>query len=341
MNKTSIIGIDLAKSVFQVHGMTSSSKQTFTRKFKREELTSFIAKQPKCLIGIEACSGSHHWAGVFEGLGHEVKILHPQYVKGYVLVNKNDKRDAEAIAEAASRERAPTVARKTPEQLALQAVHRVREEVVCSRTRLSNQMRGLLAEYGVVMKRGHSAIREKLPLILEDATNGLPHEMRVLINELREEWFRLEQRIDKYTKRIERIAKRDTRCVQLMSLPGVGPIIATLLLAYMGNGTAFKSSRNLSASIGLVPGQHSSGGKEVLLGISKRGNKQLRKQLIHGARSAYRSLEKQPENSRLGQWVAKLKASGKHVNKIVVALANKLARIAWSCIVNDTSYRAM
>ena len=340
MSKTNIIGIDLAKSVFQVHGMTSSGKQTFSRQLKRAEVSKFIAKQPKCLIGIEACGGAHYWAKLFEQHGHHVKIIPPAYVKAYVRVNKNDKRDAAAIAEAASREQAPVVAVKTTEQLDLQAMHRVRDESVDSRTRVGNQIRGLLAEQGVVIQRGHAATRHEVPLVLEDATNGLSYSLREIIADLREEWLRLNDRVDRYTSKIERIAKEDARCKHLMSIPGYGPVISTSMVAYAGNCSSYGSSRHLPASLGLVPAQYSSGGKDMLLGISKRGNRQLRKQLVHGARAAYRSLEKNPESSRLGQWVQRMKASGKHVNKIIVALANKLARIAWSCLVNERDYKA-
>jgi len=341
MNKTSIIGIDLAKSVFQAHGMTSSGKQTFARQLKRAEVAKFIAKQPKCIIGIEACSGSHYWAKLFKQYGHHVKIIPPSYVKAYVRVNKNDKRDAAAIAEAASREQAPVVAVKTTEQLDLQALHRVREDSVNNRTRIGNRIRGLLAEQGVVVKRGHAATRYEVALILEDASNGLSYSLREIIADLREEWLRCDDRVDYYTSRIEKIARSDARCKRLMTIPGVGPVISTLLVAYAGNGQSYRGSRDLAASLGLVPAQHSSGGKEVLLGISKRGNRQLRKQLVHGARAAYRSLEKRPESSRLGLWAQSLRASGKHVNKIVVAIANKLARIAWSCLVNERDYKAL
>ena len=341
MNKNSIIGIDLAKSVFQVHGMTCKGKQTFTRQLKRTELAKFIAKQPTCVIGIEACSGAHYWGNLFEQYGHQVKIMPPAYVKAYVRVNKNDKRDAAAIAEAASRTQAPVVAIKTAEQLDLQALHRVREESVNSRTRISNQIRGLLAEQGVVIQRGNAATCNEVRLILEDATNGISYGLREIIADLRDEWLRLNERVDRYTLRIEKIAKSDARCKRLMSIPGIGPVISTLMVAYAGNGRSYRAGRDLAASLGLVPAQHSSGGKDLLLGISKRGNKQLRKQLVHGARAAYRSLEKNPESSRLGQWAQRLKAAGKHVNKIVVAIANKLARIAWSCLVNERNYQAL
>lgn len=338
MNKTSIIGIDLAKNVFQLHGADRFGKRTFTKRLKRHELASYITQLQPATIGIEACSGAHYWGRLFKEAGHKVKIIHPAYVKSFVRVNKNDMRDAEGIAEAASRESIPVVAHKSVEQLDLQAVHRVRERVVKQKTAIGNELRGLLAEQGVVFPVGNAAIKNTLPRLLEDAELDLSYRCRRVVSELRDEWCDTCERIAKYDDELKQIAKENAHCARLMTILGIGPIVATLLYSYAGNGSAYASSRHFAASIGLVPGQHSSGGKDRMLGISKRGNKHLRKQLVHGARAAYNALVKKPQDSRLGRWIASM--GDKHPNKIVVALANKLARIAWACLVRETEYRA-
>ena len=337
MSKVSIIGIDLAKLVFQLVGITASGKECFNKRLNRGQVLKFLAKQPKCLVAVEACCGAHYWAKAIQGLGHDVKILPPQQVKPYVQVHKNDIRDAQAIAEAASRPRLTSVAIKSDEQLDLQAIHRVRDRLLKERTAIGNEVRGILMERGIVLPQGHKPLREGLQLLLEDAENDLSIRCRHLVKDLQSQWLERHARIQDYDAELERLAKQSESCRRLQSIPGVGPVISTLLHSFMGDGKAFKTSRHLSAALGLVPRQHASGGKEGLLGISKQGNKHLRKQLVHGARAAYRHLKEGKPNSRLARWVQSMQ--GKHPNKIVVALANKLARIAWSIQHHQSVYQ--
>jgi len=338
MNKLSIIGIDLAKNVIQLHGNDANGHTRFTRKLKRKEVLAFMVKQPKSLVAMEACGGAHYWARMLQEQGHEVKMIHPRYVKPFVQVHKNDARDALAIAEAAARPAMPTVAIKSVEQQDIQAIHRVRERLVKEKTAISNELRGLLGEYGIVMAQGHKSIRESVLTILENAENGMSMKGREIINDLREQWLDRESRISEYDKALKIIAKDNVICQRLQSMPGIGPVNATLLYSYVGDHDHFASGRHLSASLGLVPRQHASGGKENLLGISKRGNKHVRKQLVHGARAAYKVLIKDDNKSRLGLWVKRME--GKHPNKIIVALANKMARIVWALMKNETTYQA-
>jgi len=338
MNKLSIIGIDLAKNIIQLHGNDANGHTRFTRKLKRKEVLAFMVKQPKSLVAMEACGGAHYWARMLQEQGHEVKMIHPRYVKPFVQVHKNDARDALAIAEAAARPAMPTVAIKSVEQQDIQAIHRVRERLVKEKTAISNELRGLLGEYGIVMAQGHKSIRESVLTILENAENGMSMKGREIINDLREQWLDRESRISEYDKALKIIAKDNVICQRLQSMPGIGPVNATLLYSYVGDHDHFASGRHLSASLGLVPRQHASGGKENLLGISKRGNKHVRKQLVHGARAAYKVLIKDDNKSRLGLWVKRME--GKHPNKIIVALANKMARIVWALMKNETTYQA-
>ena len=338
MNNTSIIGIDLAKNVIQLHGNDKQGQTRFTRKLKRKDVLEFMVKQPKCLVAIEACGGSHYWARALQAQGHDVKMIHPKYVKPFVQVNKNDARDAQAIAEAAARPSMPTVAIKSIDQQDIQAVHRVRERLVKEKTAINNELRGLLGEYGIVMVQGHKSIRSNVIDILENAENGLSMQGRAIINDLREQWLDRDMRIKEYDEKLKKIAKENDVCVRLQSIPGIGPVNATLLYCHAGDHNHFPSGRHLSASLGLVPRQHASGGKENLLGISKQGNKHVRKQLVHGARAAYKVLLSKENNSRLALWIKRME--GKHPNKVIVALANKMARIVWALMKNETVYQA-
>ena len=337
MAKTSIISIDLAKNVFQLHGIDARGHKQFNRQLKRDQVLSFLANQPKCLVAIEACGGSHYWARKIEELGHKVKIIHPKYVKPFVQVNKNDQRDAHAIAEAAARPSMPSVAHKSIEQLDVQALHRVRERLVKEKTAVGNELRGILGEMGIIIAQGHQSIREAVPAILEDAEAELSMRGRQLIADLREQWLEREQRVAYYDRELKAIANENEVCKRLQSIPGIGPVNATLLYSHAGDAGHFKTARHFSAYLGLVPKQHASGGKEVLLGISKQGKKQVRKQLVHGARAAYRALSQSGDDSRLRQWLSRM--SGKHANTIIVALANKLARIVWAVMMKEQCYQ--
>lgn len=338
MNKCNTIGIDLAKQIFQVHINDVNGKKLISKKLKRHQLLDFIRQQPNALIALEACSGSHWWARQFEALGHTVKVIHPAYVKPFVQMHKNDQRDAQAIAEAAVRPNIPSVNVKSQEQLDLQAIHRVRERLVKEKTAISNELRGILAESGIVLAQGHAALKNGIPRILEDAENGISDVLRYLVNDLMSQWYEQCERIARYDQQLTDITRRNDACKRLISIPGIGPINATLMLSHAGDARQFKTARHFAAYLGLVPRQHASGGKEKLLGITKRGNKHVRKQLVHGARSAYKSLQNNPGESRLGQWLQKIE--GKHPNKVIVALANKLARIIWAVLNKETVYQA-
>lgn len=338
MNKVSIIGIDLAKSVFQLHGNDSYGHKRLGKQVSRNKLLDTIAQIPCCTIAMEACCGAYYWAAQCEALGHTVKIIPAQYVKPFVKVNKNDARDAEAIAEAAARPATPTVAIKTAEQQDIQAIHRVRERLVKERTAISNELRGLLAEVGIVLPRGSQALIQAVPSILEDGDNHLTYRRRELIDDLRAQWQERLQRVKAYDLQLQQIARQNNICRLLQTIPGVGPVIATLMYSYIGSASNYKSGRHLGAALGLVPRQHASGGKERLLGISKQGNKQIRKQLVHGARAAYRVLVQPGNNSRLGAWVQR--KQDKHPNKIVVGLANKMARVIWAVMMKQEPYKA-
>lgn len=337
MKQLNTIAIDLAKNVFQVHINDSRGHKLSSRQVRRAQLLNYLIKQPVSLVAMEACGGAHYWAREILKLGHEVKIIHPAYVKPFVQLHKNDQRDAAAIAEAAVRPSIPAVSVKSVEQMDLQALHRVRERVVKERTAIGNELRGVLLEAGVALAQGSATLRTKVPEILADADNGLSPRLRLLIQDLLEEWYQRDERAQRYKEELERVATTNPLCKLLLKLPGIGPINATLLVSHAGDAKHFKSGRHFSAYLGLVPKQHASGGKEQLDGISKHGNKHVRKQLVHGARSAYRSLLKNPEGSRLGRWVARME--GKHPNKIIVALANKLARIVWAVLSKNATYQ--
>ncbi len=338
MSKVSIIGIDLAKSVFQLHGNDQQGHMRLKKKLKRSQLLEALSNQPKCLVAMEACCGSHYWARKIMAMGHEVKIIAPQYVKPFVQVNKNDARDAMAIAEAAARPAMPSVTIKSVEQLDLQGLHRVRERLQKEKTAVGNELRGLLAEMGIVFPVGDKSIRVRVVEVLEDLNNGMSVCGRELINDLREQWLERETRIVHYDKALKRFAKANQTCRYLQTIPGIGPIISTLLYSYVGDPKSYKTARHFSAALGLVPRQFSSGGKDVLLGISKKGNKHVRKQLVHGARSAFKMLSNSEKDDRLSRWVKQM-LQRKHPNKVIIALANKLARIAWVIMSKQECYQ--
>ena len=332
------IGIDLAKDVFQIHGVDSEDQKVLTRKLKRREFLDFFATKvdPNCLIGMEACASAHHWARQLIKLGFIVKLIPPQYVKPYVKRNKNDANDAEAICEAVSRPTMSFVPVKTLEQQDIQSLHRVRCERVKQRTAIANQIRGLAAEYGIVAPLRLNNLRSKIPLWLEDAENGFSIPFRAMLNELNNQLKSLDNSIKEFDKQITEIANREPACRKLQTLPGVGPLTATALYAAIGDGTQFSSGRQLGAWLGLTPRQHSSGGKEVLMNISKRGNAYLRTLFIHGARSAALVIEK--KDTAIAQWFTRL-ATRRPKNVAVVALANKNARIAWAILTKGEDYR--
>lgn len=332
------VGVDLAKNVFQVHGVDRSEKQTWRRRLRREELLKVLRERVElgCDIGMEACSGAHHWARELQKMGYSVKLIPPQFVKPYVKSNKNDANDAEAICEAMSRPGMRFVPVKSVAQQDIQAIHRVRSGLVEQRTAKASQIRGLVAEYGLVVPRELVQLRIALPRWLEDRANGLSASFRRLLEGLREDLAGLDERVKELDREIESLAQSDPTAKRLMQLRGVGPITATALVATVGNARQFANGRQMSAALGLTPRQHSSGGRERLLGISKRGDAYLRTLLIHGARAVIRTAHS--KDDRLSHWVTRL-AARSHINVAAAALANKTTRMAWAMLSRGTNYQ--
>jgi transposase len=334
--QVTIVGIDLAKNVFQVHGCDAKGKAVLRKQLSRGQLLNFVANLPPCVVAMEACASAHYWAREIEKLGHQVRLIAPRFVRPYVKANKNDASDAEAICEAASRPSMRFVAVKSSAQQDIQAIHRVRQQLVKARTGLVNQVRGLLAEHGIVIARGFAQLRRALPLLLEDRDNGLSAVMRELLGESGERLRFIDERLRQYDLTIQRLFRHDERCQRLAEVEGVGPLTATALVAAVGNATEFKSGRELAAYLGLVPRHRASGGRTVLLGISKRGDRYLRTLLIHGARSALHKIERQRGTRAI--WAAKLKLR-RGANVAAVALANKNTRVLWALLSRGHSYR--
>ena len=335
--KISRVGVDLAKSVFQLHGADAHGKAIWKRKLSREKWIAALCKAAPagCEVGMEACAGAHHWARVLTRYGYQVKLIPPQFVKPYVKGNKNDANDAEAICEAMSRPTMRFVKAKSVEQQDIQAIHRVRSELMSHRTAKINQIRGLATEYGLVASLQVSSLRTAIPLWLEDADNGLTDRFRALLHGLWGDLIHMDNRIVELNGEIEVIAKSDPMAKRLQQLRGVGPLVATALIATVGNGDQFNKGRQMAASIGLTPRQFSSGGKERLLGISKRGDAYLRTILIHGARSTIAHAKH--KDDRLSVWITDL-AKRRHPNIAAVALANKTVRMAWAMMRSESDY---
>ncbi len=334
--KITTIGLDIAKMIFHYVAVNQRGKFVQKKKLKRRDLASHMSAIAPCLIVMEACGGANYWARVFLALGHEVKLIAPQFVKPFVRGNKNDYNDAQAIAEAAQRPTMRFVPIKTLAQQDIQNVHRQRERIKKERTALVNQIRGLLAEYGIVINKSITAVRRALPIILDDTGNELSVLARAFFAESLEELRAIEQRFDICGQRIKASNKENEVCKRLNDIHGIGPIIASATYAAAGDGKEFKNSRHFPAWLGLVPGQHSSGDKPVLLGISKRGNTYLRTLYIHGARSVLRhSINK---TDRFSRWALSLQARI-GFNKACVAIANKLARIAWVIMARGETYK--
>jgi len=332
------IGVDLAKNVFQLHGVDRKDQAVWQRRLKRENWLKVLFEKAEsgCEIGMEACTGAHHWGRLLQARGYKVKLIAPQFVKPYVKSNKNDANDAEAICEAMSRPSMRYVSIKTVDQQDIQAMHRIRQELISHRTAKANQIRGLVAEYGLVAPRALSQLRCAIPCWLEDGDNGLTHRFRGLLNGLRGDLTRLDQRVSEIYGEIKLIADSDPDAKRLQQLRGVGPMIATALVAAVGNGEHFTKGRQMSASLGLTPRQHSSGNKDRLLGISKRGDPYLRSLLVHGARAAIWASRN--KDDRLSRWAKDL-AARRHPNIAAVALANKTVRLAWAILKTQEDYQ--
>lgn len=330
------IGIDLAKNVFHVHGADAQGRPVFSRRVSRRKLVELMATVPPCLVGMEACGSAHYWARRFQALGHTVRLISPQFVKPFVKSNKNDRNDAEAICEAVSRPTMRFVAIKSVEQQDRQALHRVRQRLIGQRTALINQVRGLLAEYGIVVARQPSSLRRRLPEILEDGENGLTARARGLFARLYDELLQLQQRIDPIDLQIREIAAQDGVCRRLQAVEGIGPLTATALTAAIGDAGVFKNGRQFAAYLGLVPRQHSSGDKQRLGRISKRGDTYLRTLLIHGARTTVH-WARHKNTPRARRIMALVQRCG--VQKAAVTLANKNARVVWALMARGDTYR--
>lgn len=329
------IGLDLAKQVFQVHGVDGEDRVVLKRQLRRQQMLAFFSKIEPCLIGMEACGGAHYWGRELMKFGHTVRLMAPQHVKPYVKGNKNDMNDAEAICEAAGRPNMRFVAVKTVAQQDLQSCHRVRTLLVRQRTAKANEIRGLLSEYGIVVANRIESLRRALPALLENM-DLIPGEgLRQLLMALREDLVYLDERVRQLDQVIERAAREDAVARRLQQIPGIGPVTATALVASVGDARQFRRARDMAAWLGLVPRQQSSGGKAVLQGISKRGDAYLRTLLIHGARSVARVASRKTD--ALSQWTDRI-SRRRHANIAVVALANKNARIAWALMTRGTDY---
>lgn len=334
--KVTTLGIDLAKDVFQLHGVDSHGKTVLQKKLGRKQLPLFLAQLPPCLIGMEACSGSHYWARTFQGMGHTVRLMHAKYVKPYVKTNKNDARDAEAICEAVRRPGMRFVPVKTVEQQELSALLTVRALLVRQRTALINQIRGLLAELGIVFPRKAERVLPKLADLLDPENSSLTPFSKETFRGLRDDLAALVDRIKAIDGKVILLAKQHPLAQRVDAVPGIGPLSAVALIALLPEASYFENSRHLSAWLGLVPRQHASGGKSALGRISKRGNRMLRTLLIHGARSVVRTADRRTDS--LGEWIRKLKCT-RGANKAAVALANKNARIVWALLARDVEYQ--
>jgi transposase len=337
VSKITTLGIDLAKSVFQLHGVNVAGKVMLRREVRRAQLMKTIAQLEPCLIGIEACGGAHYWARRFAEFGHQVKMMSPQFVKPYRKSDKNDRNDAEAICEAVRRPSMRFVAVKSVEQQDMLTLHRVREGLMKERVALINRIRGSLSEYGIVIPQNVWNLRRELPGILEDAGNELTTMARQIFAELYEDLGAREERIAQVERSIRALSSHHEVVRRLETIPGVGFLSASALFATVGDARQYQNGRQLAAAIGLVPRQSSSGGRQRLLGITKRGDKYLRKLLVHGARSITTRAERKPQPQ--DQWLNALRARrGKY--RSYVAQANKTARIAWAIMARGEVYRA-
>lgn len=330
-----ILGVDLGKNLCSVVGLDEAGVVVIRRTMRRQTVLGFTSKLPACTVAMEACCGAHHLGRLLEAQGHTVKLMSPEYVRPYVKAHKNDDRDAEGIAEAASRPTMRFVELKSQAQLDVQTLHRVRSRLVDARRTLLNQLRAILFERGRAVAAGRRKLELAVDAMLADEDDPLAPRMRQLVADTRAEWKALDQRIEALNGEFIALAKADEASRRLVTIPGVGVLSATALVAAIGDGAAFRRGRDLGAWLGLVPRQNSTGGKAKLLGISKRGNTYLRYLLIHGARAAMPSLSK--SETPLGEWLRGMLARA-HPNVAVVALANKLARIAWATLRRERSF---
>ena len=337
MSKLKVISVDLAKNVFQVCGMNSRNKVVFNRTLKRNDLASFMANQEATLVAMEACYSSHYWARLFESMGHKVNLLPAQHVSPFVQGNKSDYNDAVAIAEASQRPNITPVPIKTVEQQDIQCLHRLRERYVSSRTALINQARGLLSEFGMTAAQGHKSFLKLIQEVCEPTHAGISPLLKTQLRNVADDYYHLTDRIDEVTATLTKVAQQQPNCKLLLTIPGIGAINATSIYSAIGNGSQFANGREFSVWLGLTPKSKSSGEKSSSGGITKRGNRYLRTQLVHGARAALsRSKHK---TDQLSQWVNQL-VERRGINKACVALASRLARIAWVLLQRQETYKA-
>ena len=332
-----VLGIDLGKNSCSVVGLDGTGRVVMRRRMQRDSVIKFASKLTPCVVAMEACCGAHHLGRIVRDQGHQVRLMSPEYVRPYVKAQKNDDRDAEAIAEAATRPTMRFVELKSAEQLDMQSLHRVRDRLVSERTALMNQLRAVLMERGIIIPQGRRKLAQHLAVILDGDEVRLSPRVRRLVEDMRAEWSALDDRIEAFDDEFAAQAKTDDAARRLASIPGIGVLNATALAAAVGNAATFARGRDLAAWLGLVPRQITTGGKPRLLGISKRGNKYLRKLLVHGARAALPSLS--ASTTPLGTWLRGLLERA-HKNTVVVALANKLARIVWAVLRNGGTYDA-
>lgn len=334
--KITTIGLDLAKNLFQVHGVNEHGKAELKKQLRRGQLAEFFAKLPPCLVGMEACGSAHYWARKLQGFGHTVQLMAPQFVKPYVKTNKNDAADAEAICEAVARPNMRFVPLKNIEQQSVLALHRARQGFVKARTAQANQIRGMLGEFGLVVPKGIANLVPRVPELIEDASNELPGSFRLLVQRLLDHLKELDKQVDELERQIRTWHRANAASSKLEKIPGIGPITASALVATIGDAKNFDNGRQVAAWLGLVPKQHSSGGKNVLLGMSKRGDTYLRTLLIHGARAViYRT----QQAADTGNWAYRLLLR-RNPNVAAVALANKNARIVWALLTNGIEYKS-
>ncbi len=337
MTNVTTLGIDLAKNVFQLHGVDKHGKLVLRKRVSRNKLFSFMQNLPPCLVGMEASGGSSYWARQFKSLGHDVRIMSPQHVKPYIGSTKNDYKDAEGICEAVGRPRMLFVPIKTKDQQDIQSIHRIRTRLIAVRTALANQIRGLLGEYGVVIPKGIHHIRNKLQDVLEDATNDLSYSIRQEMLALQDELLILDGKIKGYDAKLEHIYKTNETCQKIAHLSGIGPVSATALVATIGDAKVFDNGRQMAAWLGLTPRQNSSGEKQRLGSISKKGNSYMRYLLVHGARSVVRASAKKEDPT--SNWIKNLVVRrGKNV--ATVAVANKNARVIWAILTGAQAYQS-
>jgi len=335
--KITTVGIDLAKNVFQVHAVDERGTVVLRKQLRRDQMTAFFANLPPSVIGMEACGSAHHWARTLKSFGHDARLMSPQFVKPYVKSNKNDVADAEAICEAVARPNMRFVPVKSIEQQAVLSLHRVRQGFVKARTAQANQIRSLLGEFGLILPAGISHVAKRVPSLLEDASNQLPGSVRRMIARLTEHLKDLDLLVDEFEAKIKAWHRSSELSMKLEKIPGIGPLGASALVASIADANSFANGRQLSAWLGLVPRQHSSGGKPALLGISKRGDVYLRTLLIHGARSAILAAQRKAVNSNV--WLAGL-LGRRHPNVAAVALANKNVRTVWALLAHGREFRA-